>query len=302
MNKDKAWSITLKSIFGNTLLSALKMAIGWLSGSVALVADGGHSLMDLGTDLAVLYGLKVSSKPKDAKHPYGHHRATSLCQGFIGLALMGGALGLLVNTLTSFHQQNFFSPGWPALAAALASIIIKEYLYWRTRATARQLKSQLLMANAVHHRLDSLSSVLVFVALLAISLGGSSWAFLDDAVGLVLGIYLLYEGFKIVKAAVADLMDQRPDLGTIEDLREHILPTTGVMGYHDFRARRVGDLIEVDLHLQVNPEATVQEGHKIAGQVKRNILKMHPEVNDVLIHLEPGDPEHLKHKGVFEIK
>jgi len=302
MKQRDAWSITLFSILGNCGLSSLKMGIGWLSGSVALIADGGHSLMDLGTDLAVLLGLKVSSKPRDAEHPYGHHRASSICQLFIGLALMSGALTLLFHTLQDFHQQHFNLPDWSALVAAFASIVIKEYLYWHTRAVARRLKSKLLMANAIHHRLDSLSSVLVFVALGAIRIGGDSWAFLDDAVGLVLGLFLFYEGIKIVKSATADLMDECPDREIIEDLREHIIPTDGVMGYHDFRARRVGDMLEVDLHLQVNPSLSVEAGHAIAGRVKQNILNKHPEVNDVLVHLEPANEEHLKHKGIFEIR
>jgi cation diffusion facilitator family transporter len=128
-----------------------------------------------------------------------------------------------------------------AVIVTLISLVVKEMLFWWTRSIARKLKSDLLMANAWHHRMDSLSSLGVALALVGVWIGGPSWAFLDDAVTLVLGGYIIFEATKIFLRACSDLLDAAPDRTIIEDLREHILPTPGVIAYHDFRVRRVGD-------------------------------------------------------------
>jgi len=163
---------------------------------------------------------------------------------------------------------------------------------------ARRLKSELIMANAWHHRMDSLSSLGVAIALLGIWLGGPQWAFLDGAVTLMLGGYLTFEACKIFFSACADLLDAAPKRAIIEDLREHVLPTPGAVAYHDFRVRRIGDLYEIDLHLQVDPAISVEAGHAIARAVKERMRDQHPEVSKVLIHVEPANAEHLMQRGL----
>jgi cation diffusion facilitator family transporter len=163
---------------------------------------------------------------------------------------------------------------------------------------AKRLHSDLLMANAWHHRMDSISSVGVAVALLGVWLGGADWAFLDGAVTLVLGCYLVFEAAKIFLRACSDLLDAAPEREVIEDLREHILPTPGALAYHDFRVRRVGDVYEIDLHLQVDPRITVEKGHRIAREVKLRLREQHPEVSKVLVHVEPANAEHLLKRGI----
>jgi cation diffusion facilitator family transporter len=146
--------------------------------------------------------------------------------------------------------------------------------------------------------MDSISSLGVAVALIAVWLGGESWAFLDDAVTLVLGCYLIFESSKIFLRSCSDLLDAAPEREIVEDLREHILPTPGAMAYHDFRVRRVGDLYEVDLHLQVDPEISVDQGHGIARAVKQRMREKHPEVSKVLVHVEPANREHIMDRGL----
>jgi cation diffusion facilitator family transporter len=184
------------------------------------------------------------------------------------------------------------------VALALVSLVLKEALFWRTRSVARRLKSELVMANAWHHRMDSVSSLGVVVALFAIWIGGAQWAFLDDAVTLMLGGYLTFEAFKIFFQACSDLLDAAPEREIIEDLREHILPTPGAVAYHDFRVRRIGDFYEIDLHLQVDPAISVEEGHSIARSVKERMRAQHPEVSTVLIHVEPANQEHIRNRGL----
>lgn len=293
-------SITWISLVLNLFLGAAKVATGLLLGSSALVADGLHSLLDLLSDIAVIIGLLIAVRPEDANHPYGHHKFSSLAKFFIGGSLIVFSGLLLLSALSDLHAGPEDLPAAPALLVALISLVIKEGLYWWTRAVALRLKSDLIMANAWHHRTDSISSLAVAVALFGIWMGGGDWAFLDRAVTLVLGSFLLFESLKIFRSACADLLDTAPEREIIDDLSEHILPTPGVVAYHEFRVRRLGDVFEVDLHLQVDPQITVEAGHAIAKEVKETILKKHPEVFKVLVHVEPADGDHLNPRGVSD--
>lgn len=293
--------ITWIGLVLNLLLGTVKSTAGWLLGSKALIADGVHSLLDLMTDFAVLIGLSLARRPEDAGHHYGHHKYASLAKFFIGGALVIFSLGLVVAAVLDFRSEirPIPSAGGAALVA-LISIVVKEGLFWWTRAVAKRLKSDLLLANAWHHRTDSISSVGVAVALIGVWLGGPGWAFLDSLVTLVLGCFLIFEAGKIFRSACADLLDAAPDRVIVEDLREHILPTPGAVAYHDFRVRRLGDVFEVDLHLQVDPTITVEAGHQIARAVKNRMLEQHPEVTKILIHVEPANPEHLRNSGISD--
>ncbi len=294
--------ITWIGLAVNLALGAVKTIAGYLLGSKALIADGMHSLLDLLTDVAVIFGLQMARRPEDANHHYGHHKYTSLSKLFIGGALIVFALALVASAVRDFHGESTLVPdaGWAALFAFL-SLIVKEALFWATRGVARRLKSDLLLANAWHHRTDSLSSLGVALALVGMWIGGERWAFLDNVVTMMLGGYLVFEAGKIFYRACAELLDTAPEEPIIEDLREHILPTPGAVAYHDFRVRRVGDVYEVDLHLQVDPHLTVERGHEIASEVKRRLLEKHPEVWKILVHVEPANEEHLVDRGISDI-
>lgn len=296
--RSTATQITWIGLLLNLLLGCVKVAGGWSLQSKALLADGAHSLLDLLTDIAVLVGLSLASKPEDENHLYGHHKFASLAKFFVGGMLLLFSVGLVVTALFDFRTGISAPKAGAAVVLALISLVVKEALFWWTRGVARRLKSDLLMANAWHHRMDSLSSLGVAVALLGVWLGGERWAFLDDAVTLVLGGYLIFESTKIFLRACADLLDAAPEREIVEDLREHILPTPGVVAYHDFRVRRVGDHYEVDLHVQVAPEISVEAGHAIARAVKRRMREKHPEVSKVLVHVEPANREHIMNRGL----
>lgn len=296
--QNTAAQITWVGLLLNLLLGCAKVAGGWVLQSKALLADGAHSLLDLLTDIAVLVGLSLASKPEDANHHYGHHKFASFAKLFVGGMLLLFSVGLVVAALLDFRTGLSQPKAGAAVVLALVSLVLKEALFWWTRGVARRLRSDLLMANAWHHRMDSLSSLGVAAALVGVWLGGARWAFLDDAVTLVLGGYLIFEATKIFLRACADLLDAAPERETVEDLREHILPTPGAVAYHDFRARRIGDFYEVDLHLQVDPEISVDEGHAIARAVKERMRQKHPEVSKVLIHVEPANREHIMKRGL----
>lgn len=293
--------VTWVSVFVNIFLSLVKCALGIFAHSQALIGDGLHSLSDLITDIAALISFKISFKPMDEDHHYGHHKFSSFGALFIAAILLIFCIALIGASIRSLWEGGGELPEWPALVAAGISIIIKEWLYWRTRAIAFRIKSRVLMANAWHHRADSFSSGIVFIAISIAIIGGDRWLFIDKVVGLFLGVYLAVQAIKILKNASEDLLDKAPEQAMINDIREHILPTQGVVSYHNFRARRIGDLFEVDLHLQVDPKISVEEGHIIASTVKKNILDQHEEVLDVLVHIEPANARHIKEKGISGI-
>lgn len=291
--------ITWIGLWVNLLLGLIKTLAGWSLGSKALIADGMHSLLDLLSDIAVLLGLSMARRPEDENHHFGHHKFVSFAKFFIGGILIVFSISLVVSSLLDFRSGVGVAPvAGSAACVAIVSILVKEALFWWTRAVAKRLHSDLLMANAWHHRMDSISSVGVAVALLGVWLGGADWAFLDGAVTLVLGCYLVFEAAKIFLRACSDLLDAAPEREVIEDLREHILPTPGALAYHDFRVRRVGDVYEIDLHLQVDPRITVEKGHRIAREVKLRLREQHPEVSKVLVHVEPANAEHLLKRGI----
>ncbi|MFT6059544.1 MAG: cation diffusion facilitator family transporter [Lentimonas sp.] len=291
--------ITWIGLWVNLLLGLVKTIAGWSLGSKALIADGMHSLLDLLSDIAVLLGLSIARRPEDENHHFGHHKFVSLAKFFIGGILIVFSISLVVSSLLDFRSGAGVAPvAGSAACVAIVSILVKEALFWWTRGVAKRLHSDFLMANAWHHRMDSISSVGVAVALLGVWLGGADWAFLDGAVSLVLGCYLVFEAAKIFLRACSDLLDAAPEREVIEDLREHILPTPGALAYHDFRVRRVGDVYEIDLHLQVGPKITVEKGHQIAREVKLRLCEQHPEVSKVLVHVEPANPEHLLKRGI----
>lgn len=293
--------ITWIGLWVNLLLGSVKTLAGWMLGSKALIADGLHSLLDLMGDIAVLLGLSMARRPEDANHHFGHHKFVSLAKFFIGGILVVFSISLVVSSVLDFRSGARVVPvaGSAALVAIL-SILVKEALFWWTRGVAKRLHSDLLMANAWHHRMDSISSVGVAVALIGVWFGGADWAFLDGAVTLVLGCYLVFEAAKIFLRACSDLLDAAPEQAVIEDLREHILPTPGALAYHDFRVRRIGDVYEIDLHLQVDPGITVEKGHQIAREVKLRLLEQHPEVSKVLVHVEPANAEHMMERGISD--
>jgi cation diffusion facilitator family transporter len=297
-----ATHVTRLSIFANVAMGVTKVFVGWWANSRALIADGLHSLTDLGSDFAILLGIRFASAPPDETHPYGHHKIASFVSlGIAGLILLFCS-ALIADSVRALLAGESAVPLWPALLVAVSSVIVKEWLFHRTRAVARDSHSTMVLANAWHHRTDSITSIVAAIGIATAIWLGEAWAFVDAAVGILLGGYLAIEGAKLMLNAVNDLIDAAPKRTVIDDLREHILPIPGVVGYHDFRARRVGDMIEVDLHLLVPPELTVREGHDVAARVKYEILERHPEVINVLIHVEPALPEHTHERGIAELR
>jgi len=282
--------VTLWGLALNLALAVLKFVVGIVGTSHALVADAVHSLSDTVTDMAVVIGAPYWSAKADADHPYGHGRIETLITVVIGVALAGVGLGLAYNALLTLQRPPAESPEWIALAAACVSIVTKEWLYRWTIGVGRRAKSSALMANAWHHRSDALSSIPVAIAVVGARLS-PLWWFLDPVAAVIVSILILHAAWRILLPALNQLVDAGASRETQERLIALVNQTEGVKTLHALRTRLIGPGLQVDLHIRVDADLTVRQGHEIAHQVKDRLLAHGPDVVDVLIHVEPHHPK-----------
>lgn len=283
--------VTLWGLVVNLGLAGLKFVFGVVGSSQALVADAVHSLSDLTTDFAVLVGARYWSEPADAEHPHGHGRIETLITSAIGVLLGAVGVGLAYRAVVTLHQRHAATPGWSAFAAACASIVAKELLYRWTATVGKRIKSSAVIANAWHHRSDALSSLPVAVAVLATQVH-RTWVFLDHVATVIVSVLILHAAWKIAWPALRALIDAGAARHEREAMLELALDTEGVRAVHKLRTRYIGPGLQIDLHVLVEPELSVREGHAIAGVVKERLLDQGPNVIDVLVHVEPYDPDH----------
>ena len=283
--------MTLWGLGVNLALAGAKFVFGVVGRSQALVADGVHSLSDLVTDVAVLVGARFWAAPADAEHPHGHGRIETLVTTAIGILLGSVGVGLAYRAIQTLHADHASNPGASALAVACLSIVAKEALYRWTTSVGKRVRSSALVANAWHHRSDALSSLPVAVAVLGTWIW-PSWGFLDQIATVIVSVLILHAAWEIVSPALRELIDAGATEQERRAMNELALETEGVEAVHKLRTRSIGPGLQVDLHVLVEPELSVREGHAIAGVVKERLLEQGPNVIDVLVHVEPYDAEH----------
>jgi cation diffusion facilitator family transporter len=274
----------------NLTLAAFKCGAGYWGKSQAVLADGIHSLSDAVTDGALLVGMRFWDKPPDREHPYGHQRLETLITIFIGLLLGLVGVRLLWSALSSLHlssPSSVAAPGKIALLAALISMASKEILYRWTLLWGKKTRSMALSANAWHHRSDALSSLPV-----ALAVGGTmidpSWIFLDSLGAALVSIFILRAAYRICKDPVEQLMDRGMPPEELEKLQKVVWSIPGILGLHKVRTRYLGSSsLMVDLHIEVDPEMSVCEGHALASKVKFTLMEHFPDTLDVVVHVEP---------------
>ena len=282
--------ITWIGLCANLLLSALKFLVGFLGSSQAVIADAVHSLSDMSTDFAVIFGVKFWSAPPDEHHPYGHKRMEALVTTAIGVVLALVAFELVRNALTSIQEFHPRQTGWVALWGPLISIVIKEILYRWTIAVGREAKSPAVIANAWHHRSDAFSSIPALIAVAASALN-PAWGFVDHIGALLVSLFILKVAWDIISPALAELTDHGASKQEREVIRRLALDVKDVETVHAIRTRKFGSQLHVDLHVLVDPEMTVRRGHDISTQVKYELLRNGPNILDVVVHLEPNERE-----------
>ena len=278
--------VTIVGMIVNIVLSVIKLFIGFIGNSQALIADGIHSFSDLTTDFSIIFGVKFWLRPADKEHPYGHQKIELLVTIFIAFILMIVGLSILFKAIFSLHSNIKETPELIAFVVALISIISKEYLYRYTVKKASILKSSALKANAWHHRSDAISSLPVAVAIIISSIF-PNLAFVDYIGAILVSIFIIYPAFKMIKDAVSNLLDESVDKETFEEISQIAHNIPNVINAHDIRTRKIGETIFVDMHILVDKNITVKEGHDIAKAVKKTLLKQNSNILDVLIHVEP---------------
>ncbi len=278
--------VTLVGLLVNLLLSAVKFIAGTVGHSQVIVADAVHSLSDSTTDVAILVGMRYWSQPPDAEHPHGHRRIETVVTTIIGLFLMVVGAVLAYKSLTSLKAEHTYRPGWIAFAAAVVSIVVKEALYHWSAAVGKRAKSSAVVANAWHHRTDSLSSIPAAIAV-AVAAVKPTWVFVDHLGALVVSFFVLQVAWRIVAKAAAELVDVGAPREACDRIEAIAKTTPGVQVIHAVRTRFIGSGLQVDLHIQVDGQMSVRDGHEISGAVKRRLIESGPDVIDVVVHLEP---------------
>ena len=283
---------TLVAILTNAMLAVGQVIIGLFANAFSLVADAAHTLSDLVTDLMVLVAGRRGADPADTNHPYGHGRIETATTLVLGAVLGAVGIGFLWSSGVRLQNMDPLPDLHPAaLVMAVLTLVAKEGLFRFTLAAARRLRAPMLEANAWHARSDAASSLVV-----AAGIGGSlaGYPFLEPLAAAVVGFLILHMGLKLAWKSVGELIDTGLPEEELQRLRQTIENTPGVIGLHDMRTRRMADRVLCDAHVQVDPRLTVSEGHRVSDAVYLRVRSAHPEVQDVLVHIDPEDDGELQ--------
>lgn len=283
----EAQRATWASVAVNLVMTVAQIVVGWLAHSQSLIAHGLHSFSDLLSDFLVLYASRQGAHPADEAHPYGHARIETAATLILGtsLTIIGGGI-LWESGLRLQHVEALQAVEWSAFWVAVATVISKEGLYRYLVRVAEKLRSQLLTANALHTRADAASALVVVVGIGGALLG---WRFLDLLAAALMGFMILRMGVVLAWGALRELIDTSLDEAQVRAIRETLLGTPGVLGLHELRTRRMAHQALVDAHVLVDSRISVSEGHRIAVAARDKVLAAHPEVLDVLVHIDPEE-------------
>lgn len=284
--KEIAMRISKVSIIVNVGLSALKMFAGFFAHSSAMISDGVHSLSDVLSTFVVMIGIHISSRESDEDHPYGHERFECVASIILSvmLALTGAGIGYSGIKAILSGSASVKTPGLLALAAAAISIVVKEMMFWYTKKGADQIGSGALLADAWHHRSDSLSSV---GSLLGIGAARLGYPLFDPLAAVLICFFIFKAAYEIFMDAVDKMVDASVDDEVIEEMRVLIRQQEGVLGIDDIRSRVFGSRYYVDVEISADGSQTLSEAHEIAHKVHDKIEECFPEVKHVMVHVNP---------------
>lgn len=288
---EKANRVTIEGLVLNIGLTILKMFAGVLSHSGAIIADAFHSLSDMSTDLALLWGVKAASEPADDEHQYGHGRIETMVSAGIGIFLFAVAGAIFFEgaykIFSALRGDELLEPGWFACLAALISIVSKEWIYRRTIAVGREIESSALIANAWHHRSDALSSLGVMVGIFGAIVLGDRWRILDPIAAVVVSVMIIKVAFSIVGESFDELMEGSLDDHQEQEIIDIANAVEGASDAHKLRTRRIGRSIAIELDVRVHQDLNIDQGHQIATAVENAIKKRFGKQTFVSVHIEP---------------
>lgn len=281
--------VTLVGAAINLFLSVIKIVVGYIAQSQSLIADGIHSLSDLISDGLVLIAARHSHREADDEHPYGHGRFETVVTVALGIFLIVVAGGLTIDAIRRIMEPDYLMhPGFIALVVAAISIGANEFLYQYTIRIGNKYKSNMLKANAWHHRSDAISSVIVLIGV-----GGTMMGFqyLDAIAAIGVAAMIVKIGWDLSVQSVRELVDTALEPETVEAINSSIMEVDGVREMHSLRTRRMGSDGLVDVHVLVNPKLSVSEGHFIGEKVREELIKQIDDVSDVMVHVDAEDDE-----------
>ena len=281
--------VTYIAALVNLLLSAIKITVGILGQSTALIADGIHSLSDLVSDAFVIIAIKLGSREADHDHPYGHRRFETIATVLLGMGLIVIASGIAWDgSERILHPEFLLTPSRDALGIALLSILANEWLFQYTKRVAKKTRSKLLLANAWHHRSDAMSSVVVLIGVAAVMFG---YIYADAIAAVIVALMVAKMGISLVLESIKELVDTSLPDSEVDKIHSVIASTDGVLGIHLLRTRQMGEDAHIDAHIIVDPRISVSEGHMIGDIVRDNLKEQFDDIIDVLVHIDPEDDE-----------
>lgn len=292
MNREKEiYRITLWGSVVNVTLTALKFVAGIFGASAAMIADAVHSLSDLLTDFVVLLFVRISSRPADSEHPYGHGKYETLATSIVAIALLAAGGVLLAEgvekIMGALRGEILAVPGRIALWAALISIAAKELIYQLTIRVSRKVDSSALEANAWHHRTDALSSIATALGIGGALLLGGQWAILDPIAAVLVSVFIIVTAGKLLHEAIQDLLEKRLPEEVEQKIRDIVAEDSEMSALHKMRTRRVGNVYSIDMHVRMRGDMSLFEAHQHSVLLEKRLRDQFGQQTIITIHLEP---------------
>ena len=292
MSREKEiYKVTLVGSAGNVALLTFKFIAGVLGHSSAMIADAVHSLSDFITDIVVLVFVSISAKPQDQSHDYGHGKFETIATFLIGLALVAAATGIIVSGVVKliawWGGEQLVAPGWIALWAALLSIAIKELLYQYTTRRGRQLDSQVMVANAWHHRSDALSSIGAAIGIGGAIWLGQRWTVLDPLASILVGLMLVKVAWELLKTSIGELTERSLPPETEQEIEQIIQSFDDVQEPHNLRTRHIGNRIAIEAHVRMDGQLPLQTVHDRATSIEHKLKERFGQRAHIILHMEP---------------
>ena len=292
MTREKEiYKVTLLGSAVNVVLVAFKFVAGVWGHSAAMMADAVHSVSDFVTDMVVLAFVRISHKPKDKSHDYGHGKYETLATTLIGVALFAVAAGIFIEGAKKIviwaRGGELCLPGKLALWAALVSIVLKELIFQYTNRKAKQLDSQAMKANAWHHRSDALSSVGAALGIGGAIIGGERWAVLDPIASIAVGAIIVKVAIDLIKNGLGDLMEQSLPESVENEILDIVRSVPDVVEPHELCTRRIGNRYAIEMHILMDGDVHLKEAHDKASEIERLLKERYGAETHVIVHVEP---------------
>ena len=280
--------LALLGLVINVVLAAIKIGAGLFGNAYVLIADGIESALDVGGSLIIWGALKFAARPPDATHPYGHGKVEPFAAIVVSIGVLAAALGLAISSVRELFLPRH-GPAPFTLIVLVVAVVTKELMYRYVVRVGRNAESTAIQADAWHHRTDAMTSIAAFIGISVALIGGEAWQSADDWAALFACALIAANGYRLLRPALFEILDTAPRGEIVDVVRNAVCSVPGVVEVEKTFIRKMGLSFYVDLHVKVNGEISVREGHHIAHEVKRAIQRSDPRIADVLVHIEPAE-------------